>query len=127
MTAISSIGARCSMASEKRSTLSRAPLFSREFTKIRHRSHANAWRILGIGSDPVERGGARLTAHEPDEQLFERLRPAGAGAQLRDWSLRNEPAARDDADVRRQALDDLQDVRRQEDRAAAADEREQEV
>ena len=51
----------------------------------------------------------------------------GAGVQLRQRSLRDQPAAMDDADVIAQPLDDLQDVRREKDRAAASDERGQQV
>ena len=42
-----------------------------------------------------------------------------AGADLVDRALRDDPAVGDDADVGRQPLDDLEDVRGQEHRAAA--------
>jgi hypothetical protein len=43
------IGPSRSMASENRSSLSRAPVFSSEFSSMRQRSHTNARRILSIG------------------------------------------------------------------------------
>ena len=53
--------------------------------------------------------------------------PGPALAQLGDRRLRHQPPLGDHADVRRQPLDDLEDVRGQEDRAAARDERQQQL
>ena len=47
---------------------------------------------------------------------------AAAGAQLGQRALRDQPALVDDADVIAEPLDDLEDVRRQEHRAAAVHE-----
>ena len=61
-------------------------------------------------SDPVESDDcARVAADELDEQLLETL-ARGVGAQVVYRTLRDHPASRDDADVRRQPLDDLQNV-----------------
>ena len=68
-----------------------------------------------------------FAADELDEQLFERPSYAGAGPQLVDPSLRDEAASCNDADVGRETLDDLQDVRRQKDSPSASDERLQQV
>ena len=52
----------------------------------------------------------RVAADEADEQLFQALAAAPALPQFCDRSLRHHPAVRDHPDVRRQALDDLEDV-----------------
>ena len=79
------IGPSFSMATEKRSSVSRAPVSSSELISIRQRSHANARRVLNI-SDPVERHRrSRVAADQADEQLFERLAADAPGAQLRRW------------------------------------------
>src|SRR5262245_59489612 len=121
-------GPICSTASDRRSTVSRAPVRSSEFISTRHRIHAKARSVLSMRSNPVERRSRRtVAAHQVDEQLFEASRAGSAGAQLVDGALRDQPSLGNDADVRRQALDDFEDVRRQEDRAAARDERLQQV
>ena len=124
------IGPSCSMASENRSRRSREPLRSSEFISTRHRIQVNAFRILTVGvirmepaSDPVQRGLRFLAADERDKELFERMATLGAPAQLVDPALRDQPASGDHADMRREPFDDFEDVRRQEDRPAAGDER----
>ena len=70
--------------------------------------------------EPVERRAVvALGADELEEALFERLAGRAAGAQLGERALRDEPALVDDADVIAEPLDDLEDVRREEHRAAA--------
>ena len=80
-------------------------------------------------SNPVERHRrALVAADEVDEELFETHIGAAVtaragrspGTNLRHRALRHEPALDDDADVRREPLDDLEDVRGEEDGAAAA-------
>ena len=53
------IGPSCSMASENRSTVSRAPVRSSEFTRMRQRIQANARRILSIDQSQSSAAGAR--------------------------------------------------------------------
>src|SRR5689334_6521603 len=114
------IGPSFSVAMEKRSSVSRAPVRSSELTRVRQRSQRNARKVRSIaGSEPVEIRRRPLAADEIDEQLFEILRSAGTGADLGQRPLGHEPPTRDDADVRGEPLHDLEDVRRQEHGAAA--------
>src|SRR3954447_18802432 len=120
------IGPSFSVASEKRSIVSRAPVRSSELMKTRHRSHRNA-RKMPITSEPVEVCRSAFAANQVDEQFFERLADRGARPHLRERPLRNEPSSRDHPDVGREALDDLEDVRREEDGSATTNERVEQV
>ena len=118
------IGAIVSSAIENRSSRSRLRPRASDRMIIRQRSQTRARRYLtrSSTSDPVERRPRLGSADEPDEDLFERAAAARVAAQLRNRTLRDQPPLRDDADVIAQPLDDLEDVRGQEDRAAAGDE-----
>src|SRR4051794_33076963 len=65
---IAMIGPSRSIASENRSTMSREPVRSSEFTSTRHRSQMNA-RKMRVTSEPVEVDGGTLAADELDEHL----------------------------------------------------------
>src|SRR6185312_6073779 len=93
------IGPSFSMAMEKRSTVSRAPVFSSELISMRQRSQANARRILSTALDPIQCVGLRFAADEPDEQFLECLPAAAAGAQLVDASLRDQLSMGDHANM----------------------------
>src|SRR5215218_2627002 len=100
------IGPRFSIASENRSTASRAPVRSSELISMRHRSHANARRILSM-SDPIESGVQLwLAADQADEQLLQALPDARASPQFFDPALRHDLALGNHADVGRESLDD---------------------
>ena len=58
---------------------------------------------------------------------LERALAVRPGADLLDPPLRDDAAVGDDADVRRQALDDLENVRGQKDRSAARHKRQQQI
>src|SRR5262249_18544131 len=121
------IGPSFSVAIEKRSSVSRLPVRSIELTSTRNRIQTNARKMRVIALQPVEGGGRFFAADELDEHLFERAVSVHARAHLLDRSLRDDAAVGDDADVRREPLDDLENVRREEHRAAAADERMQQL
>src|SRR3954470_24998054 len=107
-------GPRFSIARENRSTTSRAPVRSSELISMRQRSHANARRILSM-SDPIEPGvKLRIATDQLDEQLFQCFANPRAGPQLFDAPLRHDSAVRNHPDMRRESLDDLEDVRGQE-------------
>src|SRR5688572_13722418 len=118
------IGPRCSTAPEKRSSVSRAPVRSSAFMTTRQRSQANARRIRNIRLNPVERHVPGFVSYKVDEHFLKRPAPF---AKVIDPPLGNELALRDDADVGGEPLDDFENVRSQEDRAAARDERLQQI
>jgi hypothetical protein len=71
--------------------------------------------------EPVEAPcGPFGRSNEPQEHLFERLAAGRRGAQRRGLTLRDETPLVDDADVVAQALDDLEDVRRERRRSRRA-------
>src|SRR5215204_4729596 len=123
---IAMIGPSFSVATEKRSSVSRAPVRSSELTSTRQRSHRKAWKIRPT-SEPVQVGGGPFAADELDEELLERALAQRTGADLVDAPLRDEAPVGDHPDVRRQTLDDLEDVRGEEDRPAARHEGMQQV
>src|ERR1051325_11253884 len=85
------MGPSFSIATENRSTASRAPVFSSELMSIRQRIQTNARRVRVMAdmSEPFERRvRARVTADQADEQLFERAPGAAAAAPLVDRRLR---------------------------------------
>src|SRR4051812_2055927 len=117
------IGPSLSVATDMRSSRSRAPVRSSELTRTRQRIHRKARKIRPIALEPVQIGGRTLAADQRDEEFFERPRSMRAGAHLLDPPLRDEAAVGDDADMRGQPLDNFEDVRGEKDRSAAADER----
>src|SRR5437763_14708488 len=120
------IGPSFSVAMENRSIVSRAPVRSSELTSTRQRSQRNA-RKMRVTSQPVEIGGGALAANQVDEQFLERLADARARPHICQRSLRDEASVRNHADVRREALADLEHVRGQKKRPAPRDEGVQEV
>src|SRR5215204_5495245 len=86
---IAMIGPSFSVATEKRSSVSRAPVRSSELTSTRQRSHRKAWKIRPT-SEPVQVGGGPFAADELDEELLERALAQRTGADLVDAPLRDE-------------------------------------
>ena len=78
------VGASCSMAMEKRSSVSRPPRRSSELQEHRQRSQANARRIRSSQIQSSVGVRLRVAADQADEQLLERLRPGRAPAQVGD-------------------------------------------
>src|SRR5262245_8552116 len=116
-----------SVATENRSSVSRAPVRSSELISTRNRIQTNARKIRVIASQPVEIRRRPFAADQIDEQLFERAGAVLAGADPFDGALRDDPAVGDHADVGRQPLDDLEDVRREEHGTAARHEGVQQI
>ena len=106
---IAMMGPSFSVATAKRSRVSRAPVRSSELTSTRQRIQRNA-RKMRPTSEPVQVGGGPFAADQLDEQLFERPFALRARAHFLDPPLRDEPAVGDHADVGRETLDDLEDV-----------------
>ena len=116
------------MATEKRSSVSRAPVRSSELTRTRHRIQRNARKMRPRrGQSQLRSAAGRSPPTSSMKSSSSVPCPCAPGAHLLDASLRDDAAVGDDADVRRQPLDDLENVRRQEDRAAARDERVQQI
>src|ERR1043165_4943893 len=81
------IGPSFSVATEKRSSVSRALVRSSELTRTRRRIQRNARKIRPTSLQPVQIGVRPFAADEIDEQLFQRAGACVAGADVRDRPL----------------------------------------
>ena len=117
------IGPSFSVAIEKRSSVSRAPVRSSELTRTRQRIHRNARKMRPIVQSQSRSAAGRSPPTSSMNISSSVPLPCAPARTSVDAPLRDEPAVGDDADVRREPLDDFEDVRRQEHRPAARDER----
>src|SRR5690349_21250012 len=95
-TTSATIGPSFSIATEKRSSVSRDPVRSSELTSTRNRIQTNARKSRIIRSQPIEVGGGTLAADQLDEHFLERPGAVLAGAYFVHRPLRDNLAVGDD-------------------------------